>query len=1057
MEKIQCDKNSNKDTHTINNIYDERNGHLHKIFETQVDLSPDAIALVSPQLQLTYQQLNQRANQLAHHLQSLGIGPEVAVGVCVEHSSLLIIALLAILKAGGVYLPLDPAYPQARLSFLLSDAQVPFLLTQSQIQNRLPATKAHHLLLETLWEDLAQEPGHNLSVPLSLDNCAYVIYTSGSTGTPKGVQISHRGIANLLHAQQSTFALRIDNRILLCASPSFDASIFEMVMALLTGATLCLGEAGIIMAGATLARYLREQAITNITVTPSVLSTVPYDVYPSLCTVIVAGEACGNKLIKTWAQGRAFYNAYGPTEGTIWATVARCRVEEQQVSIGEPIANTQVYLLDSQMELVPMGAEGELYIGGIGLARGYLNRPELTAGRFVPDPFGLLEGNRLYRTGDRGRYLANGMIEYLGRVDEQVKLHGFRIELGEIESVLRRHSAVQDALVLMQENAHGDKSLVAYIVSDPQYWEHVKEREEAKDFSDTIKRWEAISDNVYSQSHLQPDAAFNTTGWNSSYTGQPIPEAEMQEWADQTVQRILSLRPDRVWEIGCGVGLLLLQIAPQCKQYWGTDISAVAIDLLQQQVISKNLSQVTLIQKAANNFDGIAARTFDSVILNSVAQSFPSVYYLLRVLEGAVNAVASGGFIFVGDVRSFSLLHTFHTSVQFHRAPDSLSLVQLQQRIQQGVAQEEELTIDPAFFTALQSHLPRISHVQIMLKRGRYHNELTRFRYDAVLHIGEVSPPSAKDFSWLDWQQQKLTLLMLRQLLTETNPATLGISNVANARLQGDLRVEELLATCAELETVGDLRKALQAAPYQEAIDPEDLWELGNELQYAVNISWSDASAPACCDIVFRRSEIALVEESMGAPLLNQAGVRKQWKGYANNPLQKESELKLLSELRNFLQNMLPHYMLPAFYVLLETLPRTPNGKVDRQALQSPSQENFISRSFVYPRTPTEETIKKIWVDVLKVEDMSIYDHFFEIGGHSLLAIQALSRIRDIFHVELSLQSLFQAPTIVQLAAVIEEAKTNSVKAQTIPMVRLSRNAYRRAQKSIENTLGQEI
>jgi amino acid adenylation domain-containing protein len=447
---------------------------FHQIFEAQVEQTPDAIAVVFENQELTYRELNIRANQLAHYLHQLGVMPEVLVGICLERSIDMIVGVLGILKAGGAYLPLDPTYPTERLKFMLEDAQLTILLTHSSLSSSLAPRisggwgdqqRLSLIYINQNW-DIAQQTAINPTNNLTPDNLAYIIYTSGSTGKPKGVQIEHRGLTNLIHAQKSTFDLQPTSRVLQFASLSFDASIFEIVMALATGGTLYLAQKESVLPGKPLTELLLRNAITHVTLPPAVLAILPQAKFPALQTIICAGEPCTHDIVKRWKPGRRFFNAYGLTEATVWSTVVEINSVTDKLAIGRPIANTQVYILDQHLHFVPIGVVGELYIGGDGLARGYVNRAELTETRFLLDGQGCpSHKRRLYKTGDLGRYLPDGNIEFLGRIDNQVKIRGFRIELEEIETVLNQHQDVQQSVVVVGENESGDKHLVAYILN----------------------------------------------------------------------------------------------------------------------------------------------------------------------------------------------------------------------------------------------------------------------------------------------------------------------------------------------------------------------------------------------------------------------------------------------------------------------------------------------------------------------------------------------------------------------------------------------------------------
>ncbi|HKI00350.1 MAG TPA: amino acid adenylation domain-containing protein [Thermoanaerobaculia bacterium] len=426
---------------------------------------PDAPAVVFGEETLTYAELESRANQLARHLTGLGVGPEVLAGLAMERSAAMVVGLLGILKAGAAYLPLDPSYPPERLALMLDDARPAVLITEDQVIGALPKHRGLTVNLDADEAFIGLQSGEPLATGISPDNSAYVIFTSGSTGEPKGVRLTHRGLRNLAEAQRRTFGVTPDDRVLQFASLSFDASIFEIAMALCAGATLHMAPRKEMMPGPGFVQLLRERGITNATLPPSVLAMLPPEELPALETVIVAGEACPAELVARWAPGRRFWNAYGPTETTVWASTALCTGGERKPTIGHPVPNAEIHILDRDLRPVPAGVPGVLHIGGLGLAAGYLNRPALTAERFIPHPFAAEPGARLYDTGDLARWLADGQIDFLGRVDHQVKLRAFRIEPGEIEAVLGRHSTVREAVVLLRGEAPGQR-LVAYLVCE---------------------------------------------------------------------------------------------------------------------------------------------------------------------------------------------------------------------------------------------------------------------------------------------------------------------------------------------------------------------------------------------------------------------------------------------------------------------------------------------------------------------------------------------------------------------------------------------------------------
>jgi len=647
---------------------------------------------------------------------------------------------------------------------------------------------------------------------------------------------------------------------------------------------------------------IKRHGVTHLQGTPSMVRMLAaeadgIDALRSLKKLMLGGEALPPALVAELAplvEGDIL-NMYGPTETTVWSTTAPVGKRAEPLTIGRPIANTEIYILDRHLQLTPIGIPGELFIGGAGVVRGYLDRPELTAEKFVQSPFGPDRQARLYRTGDVARYRPDGDIEFLGRIDHQVKLRGYRIELGEIEAVLGKHPGVRESVTIAREDAPGDQRLVAYVVANDAY------RGDGEATTDASAHWQTIWDETYKQTEAKAadlgataaDPTFNIIGWNSSYTGEPIPEAEMREWVERTTERILSLSPKRVLEIGCGTGMFLYRVAPRCEQYCGIDFSAAALRQIEHHLPSLGLSNVTLQQRVADDFSGVEPGAFDLIIINSVVQYFPSIEYLVRVLEQAASALAPGGSIFVGDVRSLPLLEAFHTSIVLHQASAELGAAELQERVEKRIAQESELVIDPAFFQALSAQVPDFGEVEIKLKEGSYQNELTRFRYDVVLRKTAQSP------------------------LVSAGPS----------------------------------------------------------------------------------------------------GERKPWSAYVNTRARKASREDLVPQLRTYLRAKLPDYMVPSTFVLLDALPLTPNGKINRKALPAPERSRGGSAAtYTTPQNEVERVIASIWGELLNLDQVGTHDNFFDIGGNSLLMVQANGKLRRALETTVSLVDMFRFPTVSLLA-----------------------------------------
>lgn len=442
---------------------------LHHLFEQQVAKTPDKVAVVFEDIELTYQQLNEEANQLAHHLQGLGVQPDQFVGICVERSLDMIMGMLGILKAGAAYLPMDPNYPQDRLAYMLEDTKAAVLVTHSHLVQHLPTDGIHVIQLDEEWDTISEQSTENPQSDVQPHHLAYIIHTSGSTGKPKGVQIPHRNVVNFLETMRQTPGLSADDTLLAITTLSFDIAVLELYLPITTGATLAIASSELTVDGPRMINALDEYGVTILQATPAtwqMLIDAGWEGDKNL-KALSGGEALPRKLgDELLDRVGELWNMYGPTETTIWSSVWQVTEKETPILIGKPIANTQMYILDKNLQPVPIGVSGELHIGGDGVARGYLNRDDLTAERFLPNPFTNNPADRIYKTGDLARFMPNGDIECLGRLDFQVKVRGFRIELGEIEAVLVQHDSVRQGVVTAKEDASGTKILVAYVIPE---------------------------------------------------------------------------------------------------------------------------------------------------------------------------------------------------------------------------------------------------------------------------------------------------------------------------------------------------------------------------------------------------------------------------------------------------------------------------------------------------------------------------------------------------------------------------------------------------------------
>jgi amino acid adenylation domain-containing protein len=580
-----------------------KNKCIHQLFEEQVERTPDAVALVFEEQQLTYRQLNIRANQLAHYLQTLGVKPEVLVGICVERSFEMLVGLLGILKAGGAYVPLDPTYPQQRLSYMLDDSQVSVLLTQQKLVAGLPNHEAVVVCLDTDWDNITQQSPQNLVNNLTSENLAYTIYTSGSTGKPKAVQILHRAVVNFLCTMQQQPGITAEDVLVGVTTFTFDIASLEIFLPIIVGARLVMAKREVASDGKQLLNLLVANGATIMQATPATWQLMLEAGWQTgnQLKILCGGETLSPKLAsQLQTRSTSLWNVYGPTETTIWSLISQ--VESQKdikdiIPIGHPIANTKAYILDKFLQPVPIGVPGELYIGGDGLARGYLNRPELTQEKFIPNPFSTSKSQRLYKTGDLARYRRDGNIEFLGRIDDQVKLRGFRIELAEIEVKLLENPDVREAVVLAREVQPGNKQLVAYIVLNQKYLECSQEQSQLqKNIIQNIKSYlreflpEYMIPNtimVLESLPLSPNGKVNKRALPTPQILQPqtlanneVPQTEAEAMLAAIWREVLQLEKvgiyDNFFDLG-GHSLLIAKVTAKIQEVFGQEISPIEI------------------------------------------------------------------------------------------------------------------------------------------------------------------------------------------------------------------------------------------------------------------------------------------------------------------------------------------------------------------------------------------------------------------------------------------------------------------------------------------------
>ncbi len=973
---------------------------LPALFAEQVARTPDAVAVTCGARSVSYRELDEAAARVARVVAGCGAGPGSTVAVVMSRSIEAIAAIVGVLRTGAAYVPIDPAVPSARLEFLLADAAPVAVVSTAALAGRLAGCGVSVVDVD---DAIANGAAATALPAADAEDLAYVIYTSGTTGLPKGVGMTHGNVVALFESLRGHVpAAGVWS---LWHSLAFDVSVCEMFGALLTGGRLVVVPESVGRSPEDFHALLVTEGVTVLSQTPSAFYALQTadGLAPvaglDVEVVLIAGEALEPRRLRTWLQRHPamprLLNLYGTTETTVHASVREIGAADADCPsspVGRPLAHLGFFVLDGWLRPVPAGVVGELYVAGPALGVGYWRRPGLSAARFVACPFAG-PGARMYRTGDLVRWDRHGQLDYVGRADDQIKLRGYRIELGEIESALLDCPQVDQAVATVHRGANGGANLVAYLTLA-----HTNDRDAAHD-AEIVGQWRDLYDELYGADAEKALFGNDFRGWDSSYTGEPIPLEDMREWRSATVDRIMSLRPRRVLEIGVGAGLLLSQIAPRCEHYVATDLSAVAVDNLARSLERLQVDwreRVELLARPAHVTTGLPHNHFDTIILNSIVQYFPNAGYLTEVVDNALRLLAPGGALFIGDVRNHSLHAAFHTAIALARGDGAADAAEIRRRVRRAMVSETELLLAPEFFTAWAATHPSVAGVGVEVKRGLAENELNRYRYDVVVHKTPApvrSPSAAPSWEWTDCAG----IGGLRSKLTHARPDAVRVTGIPRSGLIADVWAE----------------RGLPPDDTLQAATPEQLHRLAETTGYRAAVTWG--AETGTLDAVFIAPG--------GDASLTDVYLPHHRATHANDPHASAT----VSAVRQRLGARLPDYMMPHI-VVLDEFPLTTSGKLDRAALPQPEYQD--DEHYRAPGNAVEEVLAGIYAQVLGLERVGVDESFFDLGGDSILSMQVVARARaagvtcrprDIF-VEQTVAGVARVAGIAEgAAAVVDE------------------------------------
>jgi amino acid adenylation domain-containing protein len=999
---------------------------INELLENTYRRYPASMAVTFHELSITYGELKAKVHQLASKLRSEGVKTADLIAVSMDRSLEMLISLLAILRAGAVYIPLDPSYPKDRLEFMLEDSGAKYILI-SRRYSGFYEVNATEIIAE-----IGEQSASNVNIPefkaVAADDLAYIIYTSGSTGKPKGVKISHGNLTNFLLSMLEQPGICPKDRLLAITTISFDIAGLELFLPLVTGAEVVIADTDSTKDARLLNELIQTRDITIMQATPSTWQMLIDSGWRGSLSlkILVGGEQLTESMADLLLSRSAeLWNMYGPTETTIWSTIKRIKHEDTMVSVGYPIRNTQIYILDEYGREVQNGLTGEVCIAGDGVSQGYLNRPELSREKFITDPCQDELGKKMYRTGDLGAILPNGELHCYGRIDQQVKIRGHRIELGEIESILSAAPGIKQIVVAVNENDKHEKKLVAYVT--------MEEASEKGDVLSWKDRWETLY-NIGAETNKNeslPDQNLDGTLLEYYENGKEL-AVQSEEWLRSSVERIKALEHSSVYEIGSGAGQILYELADNVKYYLATDYAKTAINKLNETLSSnpEKWGHVSAHVASADDFSAVGKQKFNLILLHSVAQYFPSGEYLVDVIRKAINSIDGTGCIFIGDMQGKNSLEMCHAMDHLPKATEKNSLSAFKEVIANRVRIEDELVADPGFFYGIKNIFHEIKGVNVQLRKGKSINEITKYHYDVWIYVGAAKQIVTPDISYV-WHSG-ISLTEIKQHLIDNRASVFEVKGIYNSRTAKDCHLQKLMHTADESQILSDIKAEVNAI--SGGIHPDEIWETAEQVEFKAHIRWTSDGTDGLFDAVFIPSSFGDVLPY--APYGN--GQVIEIASEIRTPFLKQGitlPQAQVSEWKTYASGLLPSFMVPDDFIALEKFPLTPNGKVDRKMLPKPElrlmEENAGGE---LPSTENERLVAAIWAEALGLENLKVTDDFFELGGHSLLAMKVMVAVERQTGKRLPLATLFDNSTIGKMALQLEEDRPKMAWSTIVPI-----------------------